>query len=181
MKVRLTTVRYRLLAGSIVLMWPLLGFAAPPPGADPDGDGPGAMGFDGPSGPMRCPGCGHFAGGEHGWGLQPRFLMGLKLTEDQEDKVFAILHAAAPALREQAKALRKAHDGLRDLPTAAQYDDARAKALADTAGKAISQLALLRTRAAHEIYALLTADQRAEMADRRRMWESHHHESPPHH
>ena len=182
MNVRPSTIRYRLLAASLVLAWPLVGFAAPPMDAGSGADGPGH------GCPMmmahehgRGEHFGHFARGGHEWGLHPRFLKGLKLTEEQQDKVFAILHGAAPALREQAKALRKAHEGLRELPTSAQYDDARAKALSDAAGKALGQLSLLRTRTEHDIYGVLTPEQRAQVTERRTKWESHHHDdAPPH-
>ncbi len=183
MNLRRSTTRHRLFAASLVLAWPLVGLADAPMDGGPGRDGPGhgcpmmmahGHGHDGEH-------ARHFARGGHEWGLHPRFLKGLKLSEEQQDKVFAILHAAAPALREQAKALRKAHEGLRELPTSAQYDDARAKALSDAAGKALGQLALLRTRAVHDVYAVLTPEQRAQVTERRTKWESHHHDgAPPH-
>jgi Spy/CpxP family protein refolding chaperone len=58
----------------------------------------------------------------------------------------------------------------------AQYDDARAKALTDAAGKAESQIALLHIRAEHEIYSILTAEQRAQLVDRRHNWGPHEHD-----
>ena len=79
------------------------------------------------------------------------------------------------------KALRKAHKELRTLPTSAQYDDAHAKALSDSVAKALGQLALLRTRTEHEIYALLTPEQRAHVTERRQKWEEHHHDGEPPH
>jgi protein CpxP len=82
--------------------------------------------------------------------------------------VFGILYAAAPAIREQAKALRKAREALGELTTTAQYQETRAKALAEASAKADSQLALLRARAERDIYLLLTPEQRVRMLDRRR-------------
>jgi protein CpxP len=146
-------------------------------GSAPGGDGSGERALDGRRGPDG-PGFGDFGSHEHGWGWSPHpaFLEGLKLTDEQEDKVFAILHAAAPAVREQAKAAGKAQEALRELGTSAQYDDARAKALTDAAGKAESQLVLLHIRAEHEIYSILTAEQRAQLVDRRHNWGPHEHE-----
>jgi len=182
MNVRFSKIRFRLLAASLFLIWPLAGFAAPSMDAGPGADG---SGHGCPM--MMAPGSehgehfGHFGREGHGWGLHPRFLKGLKLTEEQQDKVFTVLHGAAPAFREQTKALRKAHEALRELPTSPQYDDARAKALSDAAAKALGQLALLRTRTEHEIYSLLTPEQRAQVTERRQKWESHHHDgAPPH-
>lgn len=161
-----TMPRYRLFIGSLLGIIPFLAFAGAPMGSEQSGDGFREGALDGGPGPDGRE-FGDFH--EHGWSWSPHpaFLEGLKLTDEQEDKVFAILHSAAPALREQAKAARKAQEGLRELGTSAQYDDARAKALTDAAGKAESELALLRIRAEHEIYSILTAGQRAQLVDRR--------------
>jgi periplasmic protein CpxP/Spy len=84
-----------------------------------------------------------------------------------------ILHAAAPELREHLKAARKAHDALRDLSQSAGYDDGKATALAQTEASAQGQLLLLRTRTDHEIFMILTPEQRARLAERRREHDLH--------
>jgi periplasmic protein CpxP/Spy len=103
----------------------------------------------------------------------PPYLMGLHLTEEQEDKVFTIMHAAAPEFREHMKAAHKAHEALHDLGESAAFDNAKAAALAQAAATAESQLALLRARTDHEIFVLLTPEQRARIQERRREHESH--------
>src|SRR5450432_514732 len=90
-------------------------------------------------------------------------LRGLSLTDAQRDNIFAILHAQVPALRENAKAARRAQDDLQRLVMSTNYDKATAKLLADTGARALGGLALLRADAEHQIYAMLTADQREEM------------------
>jgi periplasmic protein CpxP/Spy len=184
------------LATGFLLTSPLVGFAESPAGPDGAqssgqcGPGPGPMGPHsmGPHGgfpgfpPPGGPGQGFFPGGPGGdWGHPPPFLAGLKLTEEQQDKVFEILYAAAPAIRTQSKALHKAREALMELNTSDQYDESKAKALADTAAKADSQLTLLRVRAEHEIYALLTPEQRKEITDRQHDHEkgSRDHEGRP--
>jgi periplasmic protein CpxP/Spy len=117
-------------------------------------------------GPPPGPGFGQSPGSERGWDAPPPFLAGLDLSDDQEDKVFGILYAAAPAIREQTKTLRKSNEALWELVTSTQYDDLRTKSLAESSAKAESQLALLRIRAEHEIFALLTPAQRALIVDR---------------
>jgi periplasmic protein CpxP/Spy len=102
----------------------------------------------------------------------PPYLMGLRLTEEQQDKVFTILHAAAPELREHMKAAHKAHEALRDLGESAAFDNAKAAALAQSAATAESQLALLRARTDHEIFSLLTPEQRSRIEERRREHDS---------
>ncbi len=154
------------LAGSaaIAQIPPPPGLAPPAPGsipAAPDfgrGPGPGGPGF--PGRPFAPPG-GFPDGGP--FGPPPPFLAGLHLSEDQDDKVFAIFYKAAPAIREQSKALRQARETLGKLGNSAQFDERRARELADAAAKAESELALLRARTEHEIYLLLTPQQREQL------------------
>jgi Spy/CpxP family protein refolding chaperone len=63
---------------------------------------------------------------------------------------------------------RKAREALEELTTTAQYQETRAKALAEASAKADSQLALLRARTERDMYLLLTPEQRVQMLDRRR-------------
>jgi periplasmic protein CpxP/Spy len=84
-------------------------------------------------------------------------------TEAQRDKVFAILYAQAPALRESAKAARRARDDLQRLVKSAHYDQAKARSLADAGARSPSTLALLRADGEHQIYAVLTDEQRQQL------------------
>lgn len=98
------------------------------------------------------------------------FLHGVKLDEAQQDKVFAILHAQAPMLREQGKAARQAHEALRAMGASVPFDEAKAAALAQSGAKAMAAMALQHARTEAQIYALLTPEQRrlaAEHAARR--------------
>ena len=107
--------------------------------------------------------------GEHGGpggGQRPAFLRGVRLDEAQQDKVFAILHAQAPLMREQAKAARKAHEALRAISTAAPFDDAKASALAQVGAKAMAAMALQHARTEAQIYALFTPEQRRQATER---------------
>jgi protein CpxP len=158
----------------IALASPLAGFAGPPAGSGDDAHGT-PRGIDCPArrGAIPGPGVGGFSAGERPWDVPPPYLAGVALTEEQQDKVFGILYAAAPVIREQAKALRKARQALEDLTTTAQYQETRAKALAEASSKADSQLALLRARTERDIYLLLTPEQRMQMLDRRREMQAH--------
>jgi protein CpxP len=162
--------RPSILVAVVLLACPPASFAAPPAGPDGGHDGRCGprdfQGFRGPP-PPRGAEFGGFPGGGVGFGAPP-FLAGLKLTDEQQDKVFAIVYAAAPAVRDQAKALRKAHEALHDINESPQYDENKVKSLADSAAKADSQLTVLRVRTEHEIYALLTPEQRKQLEDRRR-------------
>jgi protein CpxP len=117
---------------------------------DGRGRGPGP-GMDGPGMPMH---------GGHG-----RF-HNLGLSEAQEQKAFAIHHAAEPLMFEQSIALRKAHETLRALGESPQFDEAKAAAAASAAANASAAMALSHARVASQMMALLTPEQRAKLAER---------------
>lgn len=133
----------------------------PGPGPEAEGRGPGGPGFGHGGEHSGGPGFGHEGGpgfGRHG---------GLHLTEAQQDKLFAIRHAAAPQHRQQEKAVRRAHEALRALGDAAQFDEARASAASRELGQAIAAEALLQARVHAQVLAVLTPEQREQMRKRR--------------
>lgn len=132
----------------------------------PPGDGPG---FDGPDMPHvddRGPGPG-FGMPPGGPGGVP-FLRGLDLSEAQDDRVFAILHAEVPQRRELEKAERRAHDALHALGGGDKLDEARAASAAQALGQAIAGQELLQLRTDAQLMALLTPQQRAQLEQRRK-------------
>jgi protein CpxP len=193
---------------TLVCAYPLIALADPGAAALPGaaGDGPPHMhGMDGCAMIMHEGGHDrmHEDGPWHGHGGMaagllmfgeggplPPHLKALHLSEAQQDKIFAIMHTAAPQAREQIKALRKAHAALRELATSAKYDDGKAKALADALARSVSEGALLHARTHHQLYEVLTPEQR-EMLERHAMHhdgaaghdgaahEHGHHESAP--
>lgn len=88
---------------------------------------------------------------------------GPQLTEAQQDKLFALHHAAEPAQREREKAMRHAHEALREMADSGKFDDAKAAALAQTIGQAAAADALDHAREQAQFLALLTPEQRAAM------------------
>jgi Spy/CpxP family protein refolding chaperone len=88
---------------------------------------------------------------------------GLKLSEAQHDKLFAIMHAQAPQHYENEKAIRKAHEGLHELAHSGKFDDAKAGALARDLGQAVAAEALLQARTAAQALAVLTPEQREQL------------------
>ncbi len=138
-------------------------------GHEADGRGPGGSGFGHGGGHGDGPGFGHEGGHEFGPGSGPGFGHhgGLRLSEAQQDKLFAIRHAAAPQQRQQEKAVRRAHEALRALGDAAQFDEARANAAARDLGQAIAAQALLQARVHAQVLAVLTPEQREQMHKRR--------------
>jgi periplasmic protein CpxP/Spy len=104
-------------------------------------------------------------GGGHGMhdGGPRQWLRRLDLSEAQRDQVFKILHDQAPAIREQAKAARRAGQELRQAALSGGFDRARARQLADVQAKALSEMALLRADTMSRVVALLTPEQRQKL------------------
>lgn len=147
---------YFMLAGSLAL--------AVPAGAEPGMDGiPPRCGT--PMGPAGMPGMMD--------GMPPPFPRGLNLSEAQRDRIYAILHAQAPAMRDQAKAIHKSQTELRQLGLSDEYSDTKAQTLAEASAQAMARMAQLHARADNQIYRILTAEQRRQLegfkAGRQRM------------
>jgi Spy/CpxP family protein refolding chaperone len=150
------------------------------PGGPGGHGGPGGPGGRGPDGPEHGPGGPGGAVGPDGpppgFGPGPGFgpqgraplFRGVELTEAQEDKVFAILHAEQPYLRDQAKAATKAREALRALAGADKYDDAKAAALAQAAATAAANIELQHVRTRQKLLAVLTSEQRKAQAEQRK-------------
>jgi Spy/CpxP family protein refolding chaperone len=96
----------------------------------------------------------------------PPFLHGLQLNEEQNDKVFNLMHAQVPTLRAKAKEARRAHEELQRLSLSVDFDEAKAKSLADAGARAMADMALMRARADQQIYRLLSPEQRRALASR---------------
>lgn len=137
---------------------PVLAHADPVDAPDMHQDGPGPMG------PMGHPdGMGHdgpppfFGGAEEG---RLPFLHGIELNEQQEDKLFALMHAQVPVLRDQHKIVAKSHEALHALAMSGKYDDAKAVALTQAAAQAMATITLTQVRTEQQVLALLTPQQR---------------------
>ena len=169
-----------LLAAAVAL--PLLSTAGAARTEELSGEHPPAMaggepgGHGGPGGPDHGPGrAGAPDGPPPGFGPGPGFgpegraplFHGVELTEAQEDKIFAILHAEQPYLRDQAKAAAKARAALRALAGADKYDDGKAAALAQAAATAGAYIELQHVRTRQKLLAVLTPEQRKAQDEQR--------------
>ncbi|WP_439893765.1 Spy/CpxP family protein refolding chaperone (plasmid) [Ralstonia sp. 25C] len=157
--------RLAAIAAGLLLSCAALAQTAAPPDAAPLAPlphpgmmGPGMMG----RGPGPGPGMG--APGSHRGGAP--FLRGLNLTEEQRDKIFAIEYAQMPEAREQRKAIEHAHRDLHKMVVSGQYDEARARALTETLGRAVAREAQLRAQASAKILQVLTPEQRRQVSER---------------
>lgn len=130
-----------------------------------EGQGPMPHRAEG-TGPMRDRAEGHGPMRDRGQGHGPMMPHGVHLDEAQQDKVFAIVHAQEPQMREYEKAARHAHQALRAMATSGQFDDAKASALAQAGAQAMAGMALQQARADARINALLTPEQRRQASER---------------
>ncbi|MCL2886711.1 MAG: Spy/CpxP family protein refolding chaperone, partial [Betaproteobacteria bacterium] len=103
-------------------------------------------------------------------GGMARYLKRLNLSEAQRDQVFTIMNTQAPTQRDNMKAVQKAQSDLRDLTTAANFDEATAKQLAGAAGAAMGEMALSRAKTTRQIYDVLTPEQRQKLAEMKAQW-----------
>jgi Spy/CpxP family protein refolding chaperone len=101
----------------------------------------------------------------HGEPLPP-FLRGLVLSEEQQDRIFDLQQAARAAQRGRVKALMRARDELRQLSLSMEFDEARARRLAEAMAAAQAELELQRARIDQQLVKLLTPEQRSQLLRR---------------
>jgi Spy/CpxP family protein refolding chaperone len=111
--------------------------------------------------------------------MPPPFLRDIELSEQQQDGIFNILHKYATANRESEKVLHKSSTALHALGNTNKYDEATAKTLAQSIGKASADLALIHVQVDHQIYDLLTPEQRARIEQGGNRFDRWPHDRPP--
>lgn len=99
--------------------------------------------------------------------MVPRFMHGLKLTEEQHDKIFALMYEQIPSVREKLKAASKAREELQRMAGTDHFDADRARALAETNAQAIAQVMLKHAERDAKLRMLLTPEQRKQSDDAR--------------
>lgn len=91
----------------------------------------------------------------------------IHLTEEQQDKVFNILHAQMPAAREKMQSAIKARADMQALVMSGNYDESKARAIAESGARAMADLEQIRASSDSRILALLTHEQRKGLDERR--------------
>jgi periplasmic protein CpxP/Spy len=112
--------------------------------------------------PKHCMKSGHK--GHHGMGMQghgkPPFLHGIALTNEQDDKIFALTHAEAPKMRDHFKQRHQVKQELMQLSHAPTFDEGKANQLADKLASLTREGAINHARLDSKVFALLTPEQR---------------------
>lgn len=152
-----------LMAGGLTLV------AAPAVQAEPGVERGMSMGMGmGKHCPMAQMGHHGMKGHKGGYGHQrgAGFLKGLDLTEAQEDRIFEIQHALAPAKREYHKEIRKLREQQRELVQSASYDSGKMKKLVEQETRLTADHRLKMADAKNKMYQVLTEEQRKQVAER---------------
>jgi protein CpxP len=110
----------------------------------------------------------------HGPGEHPPMMVPeLGLSDAQQDKVFAIMHAAQPQHRELVKGVDKAREALHAMTKTGEFDEKKAQSLSQSLAQSVAALELDQARTEAQVSAILTPEQRKLLASGR----PHH---PPH-
>ena len=89
----------------------------------------------------------------------------LDLTEEQRDQIFEIKYAQRPVMREKMKELRKGRQALQEAAMAETYDSEAVRELANRQAQIQAELIVMRNATFNNVYALLTPEQRKEIAE----------------
>ncbi|HYY57612.1 MAG TPA: Spy/CpxP family protein refolding chaperone [Pyrinomonadaceae bacterium] len=115
-------------------------------------------------------------GGKEGRGMRGgfggRFAERLNLTDAQKEQmkqIAARYHESTKALRQQARAARRGGDT--GFINGGAFDEAAVRAAAQTRANARVELEVARARMMSEMYALLTPEQKSQLATERQQWE----------
>jgi len=95
----------------------------------------------------------------------PPYLHGIKLTNEQEDQIFTLMHAQMPELRKQHKQHHELISEIRTTAQADQFDSAKMQQLADKAASLEKGKVLLFAQQDAKIFALLTPEQRKKVRE----------------
>lgn len=99
--------------------------------------------------------------------MMPPFMRGLKLTDEQHDKIFALMHEQIPSVREKLKAASKATEELRCMAGEDGFNADKARTLAQTNAQAMAQVFLMHAELDAKLRMLLTPEQRKQSDDAR--------------
>lgn len=107
------------------------------------------------------------AEGRHGYGGPGGFrhmLKQLDLTSAQQDQVKSIWAKEKPALQPLMQQLRQNHSAMNALEASGPFDEAKTRALATQNSQTMIELQVEHARIKSEIMQILTADQKAKLA-----------------
>jgi len=133
---------------------------------------------------QRGGGCGMGPMGKHaaaGYGMHRgmggrmmpmlRMMEKLEVTDEQREKIWAVMDKNRPAKRQQMTQMMKNRKAFREAERAEPFDAALVRRLAEDQGRSMAEMIVLRAQGRQEIKALLTPEQQAQfkaLQERRR-------------
>lgn len=93
----------------------------------------------------------------------PHHLAALNLSEAQQDKVFELMHAQMPTARQADKQRLQLTEELHKLSSSDTYNEAKAKQLSEKLAAIEKEVALNRATTNHQVYQILTPEQRKQL------------------
>jgi protein CpxP len=110
-----------------------------------------------------------------------RMLRQLDLTSDQHSQVKAIWEKEKPALQPLMQQMRQNHSAMKTLEASGPFDETKTRALATQNSQTMIELQVEHARIKSEIMQILTADQKAKLAQIEANHEAHmsKHRAPP--
>lgn len=103
----------------------------------------------------------------------------LNLTTDQQAAVQKIIESTEASAKPLQEQLRKLHDSQYDPLSGAAFDEASVRSAAQARANIQVELEVLHARAMSQVYALLTAEQKAQLATKRQQFGQRHPGGPP--
>jgi periplasmic protein CpxP/Spy len=130
-----------------------------------------AMAYQGHGGKMG--GCEAKGGERQGAGMMQhghsmgmmRGLHRLDLSEAQQDQIFELMHAQAPAMRKQMKTLRQHEAALQTLKKTPDYSEAKAKELIINMTQQRADMEMARLQVERKVMEVLTPEQRQQLTE----------------
>lgn len=134
----------------------------------------------GPQDRPQGPPPGGFRGGPGGPpdGLGP-LARDLNLTDAQKAQIKKIQDSTAESTKALREQLRTLHESEPDLLNGAAFDEAAVRAAAEAKAKVLVELEVAHARAMSQIFALLTTEQKTQLAAKRAEFEQRRKDGPP--
>ena len=138
------------------------------------------VGFSQQGGPPQGPPRGGPRGGGPGPGdMLEHLTRELNLTTDQQAAIKKIIDSTEESAKPLQEQLRKLHEGQPDPLSDAAFDEAAVRSAAQARANVQVELEVLHARAMSQVYALLTTEQKAQLAAKHQQFGQRHPGGPP--
>lgn len=103
----------------------------------------------------------------------------LNLTDDQKAQIKKIMDSAEESTKSLREQMRTLHESEPDPLKDGAFDEAAVRAAAEARAKVQVELEVIHARTMSQVFAVLTAEQKAQLAAKRQEFEQRRHDGPP--